>query len=122
MHPQEGVHDTALLPWGHTRRARGVIQRLGFPTHRLCDRYVVELMERVVEHRVVLAHRVEHGRQRLGVGDPGKEARSAHKHRDVMLGREVPRIDHGRRVGVGRLEADFTGARGPATRLFSEGG
>ena len=113
MHPQERVHDPALLPRRHARRARRMVQRLRLPADALGHRGVVELVERVVQGGVVLARRVEHGRERLGVQDLREQAGGAHEHGDVVLCGQVPRVDDGRVVRVCGLEADGACARWP---------
>ena len=121
MHAQEWVQHTPFLLRGHARRARWVVQRLGFAPDSLCDRCVIEVMERMVERDILRARRIHHRRERLGVQDACEQARGAHEDRDVVWRGEVLGVDLGWVLGIARLEPDRACARGPVGAYRVEG-
>lgn len=92
MHPQQRVHDAAVLARCHARGARRVVQRLDAVAHDRLDLRVRLLREVVVEQAggVRGASGVEQCGERRRVHNVRDEARSADENGSVVLCREVP--------------------------------
>lgn len=69
VHAKMRIHDAAVLQRSHASGASRMVQRLGALPDECLELFVGGLGEPVVQFGVVVADRIDGGRQRLGVRD-----------------------------------------------------
>ena len=112
VHAKVGIDDAPVLEGRHAARACGVVQCVHAFTHPALERLVVELANAVVQVGVAIALVVDHGRDRLSVGDLVEHADAPDEDLHVVVVRvgEVHRIDERCVVRVLRAQAQDAAA------------